>query len=287
MSIPPTAHPLPVLQLHNISVQLEQAWILRKISCCIQPGEFVSILGPNGAGKSTLLKTLLGFHTPEQGHITLLGKPWTQYKPRERARYLAYVPQHSPVDEFCTVAEFVAFGRYPHHTLWQRHQTDRDHATITNAIEQTGLHAFMERTVCTLSGGERQRVLIASALAQEPHILLLDEPTTFLDPKSQVEIQQLLTHIHQQQTMSIIMVTHDMNAAIQNSTRLIGLQAGRLLFDLSRDNAWPSPEHLAAHLENLYHLPFQAIGADSLPTPWMVPLRPDKRPVLKSQNRLS
>ncbi len=244
------------LQLNGLTVRVGQKQILQDITLTLGTHEFIALIGPNGAGKSTLLKTILGLVKPTHGTISIAGKSLHQsLSSAERARQLAYVPQTQPTDEFCTVGEFVALGRYPHHASWwgPRSQLDSaDRRVIADALAITELETLAHRTLNTLSGGERQKALIAAALAQEPQWLLLDEPTTFLDPRSQVALWAALQTVFQQRKITVLMVTHDLNAALQLGTRIIGLKAGQIVHD-APPTAWLDTDAF----QTLYDQPFR------------------------------
>lgn len=274
------------LSVRHLSVERDGKPILCDISLDVHPGEWTSILGPNGAGKSTLLKTILGLYPPTRGKITLMGRPLNAYAPKQRARLLATVPQGGasdtlmPLNEFCTVREWVLLGRYPYQN-WFQAPSRQDESVANTLLSQMGLESFSERRIHTLSGGERQKVLIAAALAQEPHILLLDEPATFLDPKNQAEIQALLLQIHRHREVAFLVVTHDINAALQSSQRIIGLKQGALAFEGN-----PAACACPIRLESLYGVPFQAIAPpDGAQPPILMPI-PSKTPSSQAAGRL-
>jgi ABC-type cobalamin/Fe3+-siderophores transport system ATPase subunit len=244
--------PSPLLQVNELSVAFQGHPILRQLSLTLNARDYVSIIGPNGAGKSTLLKTILGIHTHFQGRIALQGRPLASLSAKARARLMAYVPQSQPMDEFCSVYEFVALGRYAYTGRFHGLR-DEDRQKIQTALAHTRLTAFADRKLSTLSGGERQNALIAAALCQEPNLLVLDEPTTFLDPKNQAGLHHLLREIHHHREIAILAVTHDIQAALQTSTRLVGLKAGQIQFEGTPEQ-WRDP----VILERLFDIPFQS-----------------------------
>jgi ABC-type cobalamin/Fe3+-siderophores transport system ATPase subunit len=242
-----------LLSAHNLSVSIKGTRIVRNVSLRIEEGEAISLIGPNGAGKTTLLKTLLGLHQEYDGEIDLLGKPLGAYSVRERARWMAYVPQMHDFSDFCTVEEFIEMGRYPYLALFRQPQAG-DHQAVQMALRLTDTQHMAGRVLQTLSGGEQQKVMIAAALAQQPTLLLLDEPVTFLDPKNQVEIQKLLCKINRETGTTILSVTHDINSALQTSSRIIGLRAGEIVF-----NDTPTVLANEQSLETIYDAKFRLL----------------------------
>ena len=210
------------IDAHNLSLKLDDAAILHDVSFAIPQNSFTAIIGPNGAGKSTLLKCLAMLHSHWTGNITIQDRPVRAYSHRELARAIAYVPQQTaPLPPF-TITDFMAMSQY----AW-----DQENVTaIADALERTGLFELKERRINTLSGGETQKLFIAAALAQNAPILLLDEPTAFLDPKYQREIRTLLTQL-KQDGLTIIAVSHNINAATSCADTVIALKQGRLLYN--------------------------------------------------------
>ncbi|WP_373531693.1 ABC transporter ATP-binding protein [Vampirovibrio sp.] len=255
----------PLLSLKNVSVRFNQTDILRSVSFTLNRGEFLAIVGPNGAGKTTLIKTILGLNPDYSGTMALDGKPLASFKPREKARYLAYVPQVQVLGEFHRVRDFVLMGRYPYLSAI-RPPLPEDEAVVDEALERTGTQELSNRLVASLSGGERQKVMIAAALAQQPEVLILDEPATFLDPKNQLEIQGLLRRINRTQGVTIISITHDMNSALHDATRVLGLKAGQVQLD-GPPEAVLTPQQLWA----LFDAPFLSLVVEGSAQPWLVP----------------
>ncbi len=201
--------------------------VLRGVDLDLPAGRVCTLLGPNGSGKTTLLRCLLGQHRPSAGRITLGGQPIEQLDARARARQLAYVPQ-LPSSAFAfTVRELVAMGRYAHQgSLGLASREDRDR--VERALERTGTAVFAERTLSELSGGEAQCVMIARALAQQPRIMLLDEPTSHLDLRNQLLIVRLVQQLAREQDMAALVVGHDINLAARHSDSLALFRAGRV-----------------------------------------------------------
>ena len=202
--------------------------VLTRVSLAIGSGELVGILGPNGSGKTTLLRILGGTLRPQAGSVTLDGKPMTEWSRRDIARRIAVVPQETYAPFDFTVLDIVLMGRFPHLGAFAL-EGPEDLAIARRALDATGTAAFEGRAFSTLSGGERQRVVIASALAQSPQILLLDEPTASLDIGHQIEVQALLGRLNAEGRMTMVLSTHDLNLAAALCRRLVLLRGGRVL----------------------------------------------------------
>ena len=193
-------------------------------------GERVAVIGPNGSGKTTLIKCLGGLLRPFSGDVFLHGRRVTDYRVGDLARLVAYVPQPMGAGLPFRVRDFVMMGRYPHRSILAG-VTSRDIEAVHTAMALTGTEKFAERIHGTLSGGERQKVMIAAALAQETDVLLLDEPSAFLDPGHQHEIDGILLAVNRDRNATIISVTHDVNRAALMNTRIIALKDGRIVCD--------------------------------------------------------
>lgn len=218
----------PLFTLDQASVRYGDAEVLKPLSLEMHPGEFIAIAGPNGAGKSTLLSLLAGLTAPTSGTCCLLGRKAHEWKRRDFARRVAVVQQADRPEFPFSAGEVVAMGRMPHQK--GMYESAEDHAVVDQALHATGTAAFRDRDVATLSGGERQRILLAAALAQEPEVLLLDEPATHLDLQHQVELQRLLAELSRKGLL-IVCVTHDLNLAAAYASRMILLHEGRLRAD--------------------------------------------------------
>jgi iron complex transport system ATP-binding protein len=203
-------------------------YVLEDVSIAVPRGAIVGLLGPNGSGKTTLLKLLSGTLTPARGRVTLDGAPVRTLSRRDLARRIAVVPQetHSAFD--FSVIEIVLMGRYPHLGAFELEGAD-DLAIAREALAATGTGALEARPFATLSGGEKQRVVIAGALAQASHVLLLDEPTASLDLGFQLEIASLLVRLNQERGVTMVVSTHDLNLAATLCTELVLLKAGHVV----------------------------------------------------------
>ncbi|MBM3275659.1 MAG: ABC transporter ATP-binding protein, partial [Candidatus Sericytochromatia bacterium] len=219
---------MSLLAIQGLSAGYGSAPVLSGVDLTVNPGEFVGLLGPNGAGKSTLLGVLTGAVAPGRGLISLMGRPLHDWKPRERARVVAHLPQNADEDGTFTVAQLVDFGRTPHRGAWAYGASAHDRAVVATALERSGAAIWADRRLATLSGGQRQRARIAMSLAQEPLLLLADEPTTALDLAGQVDLMTLLAGLARE-GLGIVAVLHDLNLASQFCDRLVLLSGGRVL----------------------------------------------------------
>ena len=217
-----------VLDARLISVRLGGSPVLSEVTLSIPRGTVTAIIGPNGSGKSTLLRTLARLLRPETGSVLLDGAAIAKMSPGQVARQIATLPQSPGAVPGMTVQELVEQGRYPHIGPL-RMRTDKDRAAVERALELTSSYRFRHRLLDSLSGGERQRVWIALALAQEPRILLLDEPTTFLDINHQIQVLNLIRALNREHGMTVVMVLHDLNQASQYAGRLVVLDGGRVV----------------------------------------------------------
>ncbi|WP_433415634.1 ABC transporter ATP-binding protein [Microtetraspora malaysiensis] len=194
----------------------------------IESGTITTIIGPNGCGKSTLLRALGRLIKPLGGQVLLDGKRIDRMPSREVARLLGVLPQAPAAPEGLTVADLVARGRHPHQT-WYRQWSPDDESAVAEALERTGLLDLADRPLDELSGGQRQRAWISMALAQGTGLLLLDEPTTFLDLAHQIEVLELVDQLHAQAGKTVVMVLHDLNLAARYADRLVAMRDGRVI----------------------------------------------------------
>jgi len=211
-----------------VTYQHHQA--LKGVNLSIQSGEIRALIGPNGSGKSTCLQALAGLITPSSGTASINGITVTSLSRRQLARQLAFLPQQPSAPDEMTVAQLVRQGRFAHVGLIKSY-TSHDEEVIEWALSVTDLNAFAQRSLRELSGGERQRAWIAAAIAQEAKILLLDEPTSFLDIGYQVEVLDLVHHLSHERGTTIIMAIHDLNQAMSICDQISLLDQGELVFD--------------------------------------------------------
>ena len=226
-----------------------QSPVLKNVSLTIASGEVLGILGPNGSGKSTLLKVLMRILTPQQGKVELFGQPHAAFSQAEISRRVAFVPQETQQAFPFTISEMVLMGRYPHHnrTWGLGWESSRDRTVAMQAMNDLGVSQLGARLITNVSGGERQRAVIARALAQEPEVLLLDEPTAFLDLHHQLEIARIIRRLNRERGLTVVLVSHDLNLASQYCDRLLLLREGEIV-------TMGSPEEVIARksLERVY-----------------------------------
>jgi len=209
--------------------------VARDISVALRSGELVCLLGPNGAGKSTLMRTIAGMQTPLAGHVRLDGAAIHTLSAQERARRLSIVLTERVAAGNLSARELVALGRYPY-TDWAGRLTAQDEAAVESALEAVGAADLAARAVNELSDGERQKVMIARALAQEPALMLLDEPTAFLDLPRRVEIMRMLRDLAHNAARAVLLSTHDLDLALRSADRIWLLpQQGALLAGAPED----------------------------------------------------
>ncbi|MCX4092669.1 ABC transporter ATP-binding protein [Nocardia sp. alder85J] len=218
----------PRLAADGISVGYGGRVVIDGLTLDIEPGLVTTIIGPNGCGKSTLLRTLGRLLRPRAGRVLLDGRAIATMNTREVARLIGMLPQTPVAPEGLTVADLVARGRHPHQS-WLRQWSSDDHQKVADALARTGVADLADRTLDELSGGQRQRAWISMALAQGTDILLLDEPTTYLDLAHSLEVLDLVDQLHADLGRTVVMVLHDLNLAARYSDRLIVMHAGRVV----------------------------------------------------------
>jgi iron complex transport system ATP-binding protein len=216
-----------LLVASGLSAGYDKTEILHGLDLAVPPGRITAIVGANACGKSTLLRTLSRLIAPGKGQVLLDGKSIHRTPSRELARTLGLLPQSPIAPEGITVADLVSRGRHPHQGLFSS-WTRQDDEAVDNALAATRTFDLAERPVDELSGGQRQRVWIAMALAQQTDILLLDEPTTFLDINHQIEVLDLLTDLNATRGTTVVMVLHDLNLAARYADHLVALAGGRV-----------------------------------------------------------
>ncbi|EKM0376295.1 iron-enterobactin ABC transporter ATP-binding protein [Cronobacter turicensis] len=236
------------------------------LNVAIPDGKFTAIIGPNGCGKSTLLRTLSRLMKPLGGQVRLDGEAIQRFATKEVARRIGLLAQNASAPGDITVQELVARGRYPHQPLFTRWR-DEDERAVQKAMDATGVTALADQSVDTLSGGQRQRAWIAMVLAQETSILLLDEPTTWLDISHQIDLLELLSALNREQGYTLAAVLHDLNQACRYANHLIALRDGKIIAEGA-----PSEIVDAALIEAIYGLRCMIIEDPVAGTPLVVPL---------------
>lgn len=219
---------MPTLRLLHLAAGYRQRLILQHLSLTVQAGEVVALVGPNGAGKSTLMRVVSGVLPARSGEVWLDDLNLLRLAPAARAQRLAVVPQLARLPEAFTVGEIVLMGRTPHLPLWAG-EGAHDEAIAWQAMRRVQVEAFAGRRAGELSGGEQQRVVLARALAQEPQVLLLDEPTAHLDLKHQITVLALVRSLAKAEGLAVLLTLHDLNQAAAYADRVALLQQGALV----------------------------------------------------------
>ena len=214
-----------VIEVKNLEIRYGDKAAVKDANIQINKGEIVTIIGPNGSGKSTLIKAMSRCIRPSKGKVLLHGVNINKIPTKEISRNMAILPQVKNVSGDITVESLVSYGRYPHLNFGKRLNKD-DYEIVDWAIEKTGLTHIRGQNVITLSGGERQRAWIAMALAQKPEILILDEPTTYLDISYQLEVLELIKELNKSLGLTVVMVLHDLNHASRYSDNIYVLDDG-------------------------------------------------------------
>lgn len=225
-----TADQAPLIEVRDLRHAFGGNLVLRGVSVAVDAGEMTAIIGPNGSGKSTLLRVAGRLLRPQGGTVLFAGRDAWAISPREFARRVAFLPQAPEAPADLIVEELVARGRHPHRGRLGG-VNDHDRAAVERALALAGVDALRGRAVATLSGGERQRAWVALALAQEPDVLLLDEPTTYLDIGHQVELLSLLARLNEEQGLTVLMVMHDLPQAAHYARRLVAVRSGEVVAD--------------------------------------------------------
>lgn len=216
------------IETKNLDIAYEDTVIVKELNMDIPKGCVTSIIGANGCGKSTILKAIGRILKPQKGVVYLSGEDISKLPTKEIAKKMAILPQTPTAPSGLTVSELVAYGRFPHQKGFGN-LTEEDKKVVKWALAATKLGEFEKREVDTLSGGQRQRVWIAMALAQQTDLILLDEPTTYLDLAHQLEVLKLLYELNRNQKCTIIMVLHDLNLAARFSDYIIAIQKGAII----------------------------------------------------------
>lgn len=253
------------LSADSVTLGYDQRVIAKDLSVEIPDHSFTVIVGPNACGKSTLLRALSRMLKPSEGRVLLDGQTVHSMPAKKVARTLGLLPQSSIAPDGITVADLVARGRYPHQGLL-RQWSPEDERIVQESMDATGVGELGERYVDELSGGQRQRVWIAMALAQQTPLLLLDEPTTFLDIQHQIEVLDLCAELHESQGRTLVAVLHDLNQAARYATHLIAMRDGGIVAE-----GPPSRIVTAELVREVFGVRCQVIDDPETGTPLVVP----------------
>ena len=218
----------PQLHADSLSLGYLDRTVIERLTFAIPAGQVTALVGPNACGKSTLLRGLARILPPQRGAVLLEGKNLHSIPTRSVARRLCLLPQHGEAPEGLTVRELTEFGRHPHRS-WLGAATPKDDQIVAESLAAVGLSAHADALVEQLSGGQKQRVWLAMALAQQAEILLLDEPTTFLDPAHQFEVLRLIRELNTKHGRTIVMVLHDLNLAARFADQVVLMKDGALV----------------------------------------------------------
>ncbi|UUU42699.1 ABC transporter ATP-binding protein [Streptomyces sp. NBC_00162] len=253
------------LTTQNVTLGYDQRVIAENLSVEIPDNSFTVIVGPNACGKSTLLRALSRMLKPSAGRVLLDGQAIGSMPAKKVAKTLGLLPQSSIAPDGITVADLVSRGRYPHQGLL-RQWSSQDERIVAEAMASTGVAELADRAVDELSGGQRQRVWIAMALAQQTPLLLLDEPTTYLDIQHQIDVLDLCAELHENQGRTLVAVLHDLNHAARYATHLIAMRGGEVVAE------GPPGEVVTAELvERVFGLRCQVIADPETGTPLVIP----------------
>jgi iron complex transport system ATP-binding protein len=240
--------------------------VIHKVHIDVAAGDLMVLIGPNGSGKSTILRALAAAMRPRTGTVYLDGKSIHRLSPKNLAQKMAFLPQSPLVPDDFTIRDLVGYGRHPH-LKWNGRMSHRDWAIVDEAIDRTRLTSFQNRTLSSLSGGERQRAWLALALAQKPKILLLDEPTTFLDICYQFEVLELVKELNETLQISTVMVLHDLNQASRYAHTIYAVNQGRIVA------AGPPEEVITpALLAEIFKIRVQVLTDTFHHCPYLIPI---------------
>ncbi|WP_075691197.1 ABC transporter ATP-binding protein [Corynebacterium sphenisci] len=261
----------PALAAAGLHAGYGGAPVLAGLDVTIPAGAVTSVIGPNGCGKSTLLRCLAGLLDPMSGEVAVAGRPIGGYRRRELARHIAVLPQMPTAPEGMLVGDLVALGRHPHQS-WLRQWTADDAGRVGRALELTNVAGYADRPLDSLSGGQRQRAWLAMALAQDAEVLLLDEPTTYLDIAHAIDILNLVAGLPGRTGTTVAMVLHDLNLAIRYSDHLVVLGEGAVA-------AVGAPEEVitAELLAEVFRLSAVVVEDPQTGGPLVVPTAPPAR----------
>ncbi|KQS66565.1 ABC transporter ATP-binding protein [Modestobacter sp. Leaf380] len=262
-----TSRPQVRLAAEQVRLAYGEHVVVDSLDLELTDGSFTAIVGPNGCGKSTLLRALGRLLRPSSGQVVLDGRPIAKTPTREVARVLGLLPQTPIAPEGLTVADLVARGRHPHQS-WLRQWSRDDEAVVAEALSWTDMTDLADRPVDALSGGQRQRAWISMALAQGTDLLLLDEPTTYLDLSHQIDVLELVARLHAERGRTVAVVLHDLNLAARYAQRLIAMKDGVMVA-----SGTPAEVLTEQLLDEVFDLEARVIPDPVSDTPMVVPVR--------------
>lgn len=265
MSADPLPAPGPDLRASGLRLAYDNRLVVDGLDLAVPPGRITAIVGANACGKSTLLRALSRMLKPTAGSVLLDGQAIGSMPAKKVARTLGLLPQSSIAPDGITVADLVARGRYPHQGLL-RQWSETDERIVGESMAATGVAELADRYVDELSGGQRQRVWIAMAIAQQTPLLLLDEPTTYLDIQHQIDVLDLCAQLHEEQGRTLVAVLHDLNHAARYATHLIAMRGGEVVAEGA-----PGEVVTAELVERVFGLRCQVIDDPETGTPLVVP----------------
>ena len=258
--------PYPDLRADGLHLAYDDRLVVADLDVAVPPGRVTAIVGPHACGKSTLLRALARLLPPRQGVVRLDGRALRSFPTRELARRLGILPQSPVTPEGLTVLDLVGRGRSPHQTWW-RQWSAADERAVRDALEATRMTGLADRPVDELSGGQRQRAWIAMAVAQGTPVLLLDEPTTFLDLAHQIDVLDLVTDLNRREDRTIVMVLHDLNQACRYADHIIAMKSGRVVAQ-----GPPGDVITAQAVREIFDLRCQVIEDPVSGTPMVIPM---------------
>ena len=261
----------PVLQSQKLSLGYGDKTIIDNIDLDIPEGKITTLIGANGCGKSTLLRSMARLLKPKSGCVLLDGREVFTSSTREIAKRLAILPQGPVAPEGMSVLQLVRQGRYPHQS-WLRQWSEEDERCVIEALAATSMSEFAERPVDSLSGGQRQRAWIAMTLAQDTPVILLDEPTTYLDMSHQIDILDLLFDLNRNSGRTVVMVLHDMNLACRYSDNIVAVKDGEIYA-----SGAPETVMTAELVEQVFRLDSRIIPCPMFGSPTCVPVGKGRR----------
>jgi len=256
----------PDLRAHDVRLAYDNRIVVDGLDLAVPPGRITAIVGANACGKSTLLRALARLLTPREGAVHLDGRALNSLPTRELAQRLGILPQSPVAPEGLTVADLVNRGRSPHQTWW-RQWSKADELAVDRALAATGMTDLAERPVDELSGGQRQRAWIAMAVAQGTPVLLLDEPTTYLDLAHQIDVLDLITDLNRRENRTIVMVLHDLNQACRYADHVVAMKSGRIVAEGA-----PAEVITAETVEDVFDLMCRITPDPVSGTPMVIPM---------------